>query len=58
MPQDEKKPVQVTITAAGNDADEAAVHQVVNALTATLRQAEIVDNVEATIVTKIKTGGA
>ena len=58
MPQEDKRPVQVTITAAGNDADEAAVHQVVSALTATLRQADIVDNVEATIVTKIKTGGA
>ena len=58
MPQEEKRPVQVTITAAGNDADQAAVHQVVSALMDTLRQPEIVQSVDATIVTKIKTSGA
>lgn len=54
MPQEEKRPVQVTITAAGSDADRAAVHQIVSALTDTLEQPEIADTVEATIVTKIK----
>lgn len=54
MPEDEKRPIQVTITAAGNHADRAAVHQVVSALTDTLEQPEIADTVDATIVTKIK----
>ena len=57
MPQGDKKAVQVSITVAGNEADEAAVQQVVDALMKTLRQPEIVDSIEATIVTKIKTNG-
>ena len=57
MPQEDKKAVQVTITAAGNEADETAVQQVVSALIKTLRQPEIVDSIDATIVTKIKTSG-
>ena len=53
MPQEDKRPVQVTITAAGSHADRAAVHQVVNGVTDTLEQPEI-----ATIVTKIKKSAA
>ena len=58
MPQDEKPPVQVTITAAGSHADRAAVQQVVSALTDTLERAEIANTVDATIVTKIKKSAA
>ena len=58
MPQDDKKPVQVTITAAGNHADRDAVHGVVNALADALDQPEIANTVETTIVTKIKKGAA
>ena len=56
MPQEEKKPVQVTITAAGKHADRDAVHEVVNALTDALDQPEIADTVDTTIVTRIKKG--
>ena len=56
MPDEEKKPVQVTITAAGNHADRAAVHEVVGALSDALDQPEIADTVDTTIVTKIKKG--
>ena len=58
MPQEEKRPVQVTITAAGDHADRHAVNRVVNALTETLEQPEVADSVGATIVTKIKKSGA
>ncbi len=58
MPQDDKKPVQVTITAAGNHADRDTVHSVVSALADTLDQPEITNMVETTIVTKIKKGAA
>ena len=57
MPQEEKKPVQVSITVAGNEADETAVQAVVTAVMKTLREPEIVDSIDATIVTKIKTSG-
>ena len=54
MGQDEKKPVQVTITAAGNHADRGIVAQVVEQLTDVLDDPDIADSVSATIVTKIK----
>ena len=53
MPE-EKKPVQVTITASGHHADREIVTRLVNALTEVLDGREIAENVEATIVTKIK----
>lgn len=56
MPQEDKKPVQITITAAGDHADRTAVHDVVNAVTTRLDQPEIAESVTATIVTKIKKG--
>jgi len=58
MPDHEKKPAQVTITAAGSHADRAAVQQVVSTLTDTLEGSEIADSVDATIVTKIKKSAA
>ena len=54
MPQEDKKPVQITITAAGGHADRSTVHEVVSALTTALDQPEIAESVTATIVTKIK----
>ena len=54
MAQEDKKPVQVTITAAANHADRAVVAQVVEGLTSVLDDPEIADSVSATIVTKIK----
>ena len=56
MPQEDKRPVQVTITAAGNHADRDAVHEVVSALSDALDQPRIADTVDTTIVTKIKKG--
>ncbi len=54
MAQDEKKPVQVTITAAANHADRGIVAQVVEGLTGVLDEPDIADSVSVTIVTKIK----
>lgn len=56
MPQDEKRPVQVTITAVENHADRDAVHEVVSALGDALDQPKIADTVDTTIVTEIKKG--
>lgn len=53
MAQEEKKPVQVTIRAAGNHADRAAVQDVVGALRATLELPDLADTVTATIVVEI-----
>lgn len=44
----------MTIRTAGDHADRAIVRQVVEALTEVLEQPDIAENVEATIVTKIK----
>ena len=53
MRQEVVKPVQVTITAAGNHADQAAVQSVVSALRAALELPDIADTVDATITIEL-----
>ena len=47
------KPVQVTITAAGNHADQAVVQSVVSALRAALELPDIAGTVDATIIVEL-----
>lgn len=53
MPED-KKPVQITITASAHHADRNIVARIVSALTDVLDEPENSNDIEATIVTKIK----
>lgn len=57
MPEDDKPPVQVTITVAGNHEDRIEVLKVVDALSATLDEPEIANTASSTMVTKIKKNG-
>lgn len=51
---EEKAPVQVSVTASGNHEDREAVHQVAAALSEALNQPPVRDLTTATVVIKIK----